>query len=208
MQANTYYYFYSSSSQAVAAVVGLSAALAIFRYQSMLKQINGAAETILHYFAKSDLIGHWPWDAGGSAGQQAYLNSTTANGHMNVLRHYLQGNHSLVESRLKGTLENAYRATPKEAALKLVQYRNVRGLFAKYDVMVKEARKLRRLTIIVTGFGLGLMLLGQLLTLTPESPELSANGAVLPLFLVLAGAYVLLTVHLTVIAFSDPHRDR
>jgi hypothetical protein len=193
------YYFYSTSAQAVAAIVGLSAALAIFRYQNLLQHINDAAEALVRYFAEGDLFPYLPWENRGE-GAQAYRRATTANGHMNVLRRYLAHGES-AEIGLRAILETQLKGNAKEVGQRVGVFRTLVASFAKYDALVADARKLRRLTVLVTSIGLLLVLTGTLLILMPD------NSYFWP-FLISLGVYALLTVYLTLIAFHDPLKDR
>lgn len=203
------YYFFSSAAQGIAAIVGLSAALAIFRYQGLLQRINDAAEVLVRYFASLDLAPYWPWDMldGSAKGLQRYRESTTANGHLNILRPYLD-EASKTEGRLKANLETVFKTAPKDAATRLGSFRNLKASFDKYDVMVVQAGRLRRLTIFTTTYGLTLVLLSLALVLSPDVPAFKPDVVVWLLFGAAVAIYFGFTVLLTVIAFADPQRDK
>jgi hypothetical protein len=197
------YYFFSTCAQAIAATTSLSGAMLIFRYQALYQLVAEGAQGVATEFRRSPIARFVPWEGDD---QTDFSHHTTFIGKTNVLRRYFCESTAIMRRKqFKANFESA----KLDVSSHMQQYEVMRHLFAQYEARVHAARRLRRLTITTTCFGLLLVLTGSLLVLTPAAAQLLPSICSAWYFYVPAlAAYMIFSVYVTAVAFTNPMRER
>lgn len=174
MADSTIYYFYSTAAQSIAAITALSAAVAVFRYQTLLNLKAEMAKTIIGQFNSSGLK-HL---IGLKEKAEAFLNTAISDSHKADLLTVCVLKDGAREALLKRIAElnnpntGIYNGMPESFDRHKIQF----GLYSDVRAKIDE---LRAGVLISTVFGLVMVGLGIFATLMPENGWSSnwRNGA-------------------------------
>lgn len=193
---STYYYF-STGAQSVAAIVGLTSAMAIFRYQSLLNQIDQIQSGLLErfhpmvypYLQKQGLALHY--DA-----------ITMPERRMDYLYERLQ-EYGETPEFMAYLAEHVFGIAVDEA---LVDERTqpLRREVNHHGHLVKQAIRFRRAMLVVSAFGLVLLGFGQAAILAPNVVGMGpdAQQSLKGVFFAGLTAYMLMVFWLTRLTFQ------
>jgi hypothetical protein len=208
---NSTFYFFSTSAQSVASIVGLSAAVAVFRYQYYLQDISEKRRHILNIMRDSNYLKMFE--------EKDFLafNKYTSDkervewwrGHLK--RAYDGETSAELEKWLKTKIaaqswagKNYDVAMPLEKQRLLARFKDNYLEYNALDSMSDRAGKFKARVFSLTIWGLLLVGSGILGTLSPVFPACGIGGQLISkvLFLILLGAYFWKLFALIVQAFE------
>lgn len=207
---NSTFYFFSTGAQSIASIVGLSAAVAVFRYQCFQQNIAEKRQHILGILKGSGYIGMFE-----DSEQLAYIRLTSDKERIEWWREILKSAYEtgntkkqdgwfvaeLNKKNLAGkTDEDKLKAIQKQITIFKDNYLEYGAL----DAVVNKAERFKKRVFSLTAWGLVLVGYGILGTLAPTVPPSNICGQLVAktVFVILLGIYLLKLYSLIVQAFE------
>lgn len=207
---NSTFYFFSTGAQSVASIAGLSAAVAVFRYQSFLQAIAEKRTHILSLFKSQDCFKmHTPKE------KVAYNKFTSDKERVEWWRGPLKDayenqftveQHKWFDSKIS---KQCWASKPDSAKVEerariVAEFRDNYLEFEALDTISRQAQRFKEQVVVLTAWGLALVAYGILGTLAPVMPSFNIGGQLIAkvLFLGLLTVFIYKLIKLIQQAFE------